>query len=483
MLMQATLLLLLGLRTWADPQTGRPAETATASRDANQVLMDLTREAQDDFQNRRYQASRKKLMQALNLSPRDPRLWTYLGLTDEQLNEIDAAVADFQKVLLILPREAQAFFNLGRLYLIKGNRSRAIEMYGQGLALNQNDLPANQNYALLLMEAGKFGDAIVPLRRLRKLDDSDSSTRATLIECYLKAGNREEGEQEIREFLALPNTAADDKLKLAKLMLEDELPDLAQHVLQRIVQEAPDLTEAHATLGSLLMNLGHYNDAAQQYREAVRLAPQSPEYAMHLAECLILEKHYQDALQFLNTRPEFGSLMEYRFKRGLALYGMRLYGPAIAVFEELDSKEPNLDLIQYYLAQAYNEIAELEKAQVYGKKAIALNPNQASYYVVLGQILRKEGDDRTDEAISTLGKALKLDPSNAPAKQELALCYEKKRDYGKAERLLKEVVLEAPNVVSGHAALSRIYYLENKKEEGDAEKKIIERIEATIESP
>ena len=483
MLVHATLLLVLGIRTLADLQTGGPTETVSASHDAHRILTDLTREAQDDFQTRRYQAAREKLMQALHLSPRDPHLWTYLGLTDEQLNQVDRAIADFQKVLLILSNDAQAFFNLGRLYMIKGDRFRAIEMYGQGLTLKQNDLPANQNYALLLMQAGRISDAIVPLQRLRKLNDSDVSTRATLIECYLKAGKQEEGKQETREFLALPNVASDDKLKLAKLLLEEKQPDLAQPVLQQIVREAPDLTEAHATLGSLFLNLGHYKDATQQYKEAVRLAPQSPEYAMHFAECLILEKRYQDALQFLNTVPEFGGLTEYRFKRALALYGMRLYGPAIALFEELDSKEPNLDLIQYYLAQAYNEIAELQKAQAYGKKAIALNPNQASYYVVLGQILRKEGDDKTDEAISTLGKALKLDRSSAPAKQELALCYEKKRDYENAERLLKEVVLEAPNVVSGHAALSRIYYLENKRAEGDAEKKVIERIEATMESP
>jgi protein O-GlcNAc transferase len=483
MFVRVALLLVFGLQTLREPPTGRQPETPTSTQATNQDVIELTHHAQEDFQSRRYLGAREKLRRALALSPHDPRLWTYLGLTEEQLNEVDAAIADFRKVLLLLPRDEEAFLNLGRLYLSKGDRSRAMEMYRQGLALTPEDLPANQNYALLLMDAGKFSEAIAPLQRLRKLNDSNPSTRATLIECYLKAGMREEGEQEMREFLTLSTTAAEDKLKLAKLLLEDKLPDLAQPVLQRLVAEAPDLTEAHATLGSLLLKLGRYNDALQQYREAVRLAPQSLEYAMHLAECLILDKHYQDALQFLNTLPKFENLMEYRFKRGIALYGMRQYIPAITLFEELDHKEPNLDLIQYYLAQSYNEIAELEKAQIYGEKAIALNANQSSYYVVLGQILRKEGDAKIDAAITTLEKALNLDAYSAPAKQELALCYEKKRDYSNAERLLKEVVLEAPNVVSGHVALSRVYYLENKREEGDAEKKIIERIEARIEPP
>ena len=110
-------------------------------------------------------------------------------------------------------------------------------------------------------------------------------------------------------------------------------------------------------------------------------------------------------------------------------------------------------------------------------RAIELNPKNASYYAALAQLLRKESDDKTDEAILNLQKALALDPSDALSKQELALCYEKKRNYAQAEQLLEEVVRQAPDLVSAHVALSRIYYRQHKKDEGDREKKIVARLE------
>jgi len=212
---------------------------------------------------------------------------------------------------------------------------------------------------------------------------------------------------------------------------------------------------------------------------AVELAPGSAEYSMHLADALILGKRYQDAFQFLTAvHGQFGELFEYRFKMGLALYGLHDYRQAISVFEELDSKQPNLDLIPYYLGNSYNEIGELDKAQAYCKRAIALNPNQASSYLALAQVLMKESDDKTDEAIANLEKALTLAPLDIVAKQDLALCYERKADFAKAERLLQEVVRQKPEVMSAHIELSRLYYQDHKKAEGDAERKIIKRLEA-----
>ena len=58
--------------------------------------------------------------------------------------------------------------------------------------------------------------------------------------------------------------------------------------------------------------------------------------------------------------------------------------------KKLDQQEPNLDLVQYYLGNSYSENGELDAALTYYKKAIALNPNQASYYAALAKLFRKQ---------------------------------------------------------------------------------------------
>ncbi len=443
-----------------------------------QDLSGLTHAAQADFQQGRFQEAREKLRQALHIAPRDPALWTYLGLTEEQLGNIEAAITDFHRALSVLPRDAQSYFNLGRLYRRKGDRENSLEMYREGLKLVPDDLPANQNYALLLMEAGKFREAIAPLRKMRSLNDSDLSTRAALVECYLKANMPDDGKRELQEFLAAPTASPEEKLKLAKLLVEDKLAEYAQPILTQVLVELPDSADAHATLGVLLMNGNQYEDAENELKLAVHLAPASPEYSMHFAEALLLQKRFPEAIGFLTSvQSVFGNLLEYRFKMAIALYGARQYQAAIAALEELNREHPDLDLIQYYLANSYNETGDLEKALACSRKAIALNPNQSTYYLVLGKVLRQLGDDKTDEAIANLEKALALDPSDSSSKQELALCLERKRDYTKAEQLLRDVLALKPDVLSAHVALSRIYYEDHKKEEGDAEKRIISGLE------
>jgi tetratricopeptide (TPR) repeat protein len=445
----------------------------------DQAVTTLTHQAQDDFRSGRYSLARDKLRRALKLEPRNPALWMYLGLTDTQLNEVDSAIADFEQALSLEHGDAQTRFNLGLLYRRKGDAPKAIEMYQQGLALEPDDAAANQNYALLLMEAGRFHDALAPLEKLRARSDSDLPVRVALIECYLKAGMQDDGEQELKGFLGAPNATSEQALKLAKVLVEDGQPAAAQEVLEHVIKVSPDSPEAHATLGLLLLNRGQYEDATEQLGLAVQLAPESAEYSMRLAEALILWKHCKVALQFLAAvKDRFGNLPEYRYKLGLAYYGLYQYNRAITEFEAIAAEQPNLDLVQFFLGNSYAALGDVKKAQPYYRKAIALNSSKADYFSALAQALRKESDNNIPEAIDDLEHALHLDPSDLAAKQELALCYEKKAEYARAQSLLEEVVKRQPDLLSAHVALARIYYREKKKEEGDKEKMTISRLEA-----
>lgn len=280
--------------------------------------------------------------------------------------------------------------------------------------------------------------------------------------------------------LVLPIGAEQQAPQLTENFSATPFSDGAQ---QNSIQQPPDTAEVHARLGTRLLNEGHYDSASKEFAAAVHIAPASSDYAMRLAESLILGQHYQAALQFLNqVRKQFESLREYQFKMGLVVYGLRQYPQAISIFQELDREHPDLALIQYYLANCYNDISELDKAESYARKAVAINPDQSSNYVILAQVLKKEGGKKTEQAVANLNEALILDPSNALAKQELALCYEARGNYANAERLLKEVVLQAPDVLSAHVILSRIYHQEHKMEEENVERKAIERIESQIPS-
>jgi tetratricopeptide (TPR) repeat protein len=74
--------------------------------------------------------------------------------------------------------------------------------------------------------------------------------------------------------------------------------------------------------------------------------------------------------------------------------------------------------------------------ECYFNRAIRFTPNDASVRSVYGSYLFKLG--RTDEALEQLKEAVKLDPENAIANNNLALVYMRNKDYEKAAVLARK---------------------------------------------
>ncbi len=439
----------------------------------------LLQHAKQEFESGRYLEARADLLKALKAAPDDPTLWSYLGLTDYKLKDNAAALIDFEKARTLDPRNAPNYFNLGMIYHQQGDTVRALESYQRGLALAPDDLAANESYAQLLMEAHRNREAIAPLEKLKRGLPSNFSLRLELVEAYLNAGLEDQAGEEIQEFVKSPKSSPSDQLRLAKLLDENKRADAARWVLEQVVRTKPDMAEARAGLGIVYTEIGRYGDASKQLRQAVGLAPDSADYAMRYAEALLLAKQYPAALEFLKSvKGKFGDLPEYRYKVGLAYYGMSEYRSAIEQLEALVQDYPKLDRAQYYLGHAYSASGDLEKAEIHYRKALALNPQEASYYAALGHVLRRGPAAGRGEAIAYLEKALRLDPNDFLSKLDLALCYEKQNRYLEAERLLTEMVHAQPGLLSAHRVLARIYYRQGKKALGDQESAIIAKLDS-----
>jgi tetratricopeptide (TPR) repeat protein len=200
---------------------------------------------------------------------------------------------------------------------------------------------------------------------------------------------------------------------------------------------------------------------------------------MRLAESLILWKHYGTALEFLKAIKErFGTLPDYRYKLGLTYYSLHQYPLAIAEFERIAQEQPALDTNHFFLANGYAATGRLEEAEQHYRRAIELQPRNASYYTALAQVLRKMSDDNNEEAIVDLKKALALDASDIQAKQELGLCLVKKAEYDQALTLLLDVVTKEPDLTSAHVALAQVYYKLHRKLDGDRERATVRRLQA-----
>ena len=116
--------------------------------------------------------AREMLQRAVKAYPRDASLWFHLGASCGELNDVDAAIAAFERARTLDPRQPQTYFNLGLLYWRSGDLGKAKESYRAGLALDPTDTDALKNFSLLLMKTGDYKNAVAPLLRLK--DDPDT---------------------------------------------------------------------------------------------------------------------------------------------------------------------------------------------------------------------------------------------------------------------------------------------------------------------
>lgn len=438
----------------------------------------LARQAHEAFQAGRFSEACDKLKLALKLDPQSAPLWSDLGVSYTRLNQIDPAIAAFQKALSISPQNSQVLFTLGILYTRKGQVEEALKAYKQGLDLEPADEAANQNYAFLLMRTSRYKAAVEPLQMLKKAKNSDLSVRVTLVEAYQKSGLKDKGEEELNDLLAVTATSDSDRLKVANLLIEDAEPEAAQAALDRLRLSEPSSAPTFAKVGALLSQQGSYKEAAQALRRAIEADPSSSEYMRTYSELLLKAKLPWVAVEFLQSvKDRFGTVPDFQYKLGLAYYDAGLFSDAIAEFGELAHDYPQRPEPQFYLGNCYKALDQFEKAKASYRRAIALKPDEAQYYSFLADTLRKENPESSREAIELLEKALALDATDTNAQVELALCYESEGNLKKAESLLEGTVAQEPALRRAHVLLAKVYGREGKTQLAAQEGAVIGRLD------
>jgi tetratricopeptide (TPR) repeat protein len=231
-------------------------------RDANDILV---KHAKDDpravaglssvylYQGQTAKA-RSVLDEGLRKWPNARVLREQLGNTEAVAGNYDAAISQYNQMLLKDPKSVMLLQRLGALYEHKGDHNKAVETYQQAYALSPND----SNMALLLADglarAGRTAEAKRQYEGLMKAHPDDLSATNNLA--YL-----------------LADTGGD----------LDEALRLAQSALAKAPKEA-----AYAdTVGYIYLKKGMRDSATRTFSSLVHLYPHFPPFRYHLGMALL----------------------------------------------------------------------------------------------------------------------------------------------------------------------------------------------------
>ncbi len=327
-----------------------------------------------------------------------------------------------------------------------GDIEGAIRGYEAILVAHPNRADVRSNLGAAYSRLGHYEDAIKQYQKALELDSRNQPIRFNLALAYYKAALFPEAAGELTKFVAAVPANVPERTN-AVLLLAD--CDVRLGNYKKVIELLTPLTDADSNnrtaaflLGSALIGDGQINKG-QLLIDWVFKDEDSAEAHMLLGSILLLADDGHGAIK--------------EFERALEL-------------------NPKLPTLRSWYGRALMRMGDSERARAVFRSELADNINDFDANLFLGMLLRQ--DKQFEEAFKHESRAVRLRPRDQYARFQLGAVYSALGKPEEARLLLEGVVKEFPDFVEARALLATVYYRLNRKEDGDREKTLVEKLHA-----
>lgn len=257
---------------------------------------------------------------ALALAPADARAWTNLGVTLNRQDRTDEAFETWRKAISIDPKLPGPHFNLGLTLVRKGDYQNAVAPLRQTLDLDPNNHSAKRALAVALIGAGRNSEATPVLGQLVSGFPEDPALLELAAQHYMRERRYADAETVLRRRLALPKTTSFLWAQYGDALDANGRTPEAADAYRKAVELDPESTLTRYGLGYLYWKLYRYDDAERELLEVLRRAPKDPRASFTLGDLYLTKGDAQRALPFLElARAAYPNEFDTRFALGRAL--------------------------------------------------------------------------------------------------------------------------------------------------------------------
>ncbi|HXG92035.1 MAG TPA: tetratricopeptide repeat protein [Blastocatellia bacterium] len=337
-----------------------------------------------------------------------------------------------------------AFARAARLHE-SGDIEGAIRGYQEILAAHPNRADVRSNLGAAYSRLGRYEDAIEQYKKALAFDARNQLIRFNLALAYYKAALFAEAAAELNQFLAAASGLP--QRHSAVLVLADCQVRLGEYkkvieLLTPLAEAIPDDRTVAYLLGSALISDGQL-DRGQVLIDRVFRDENSAEARLLIGSILLVADDGHGAIKELERAIELN---------------------------------PKLPTLRAWYGRALMRMGDSEKAKAAFRSELTDNPNDFDANLYLGVLLRQ--DKLFEEAFGYLSHAVRLRPRDQYARYHLSAVYVALGKTNEARPLLEGVVKEFPEFVEARVLLASVYYRLNRKEDGDRERAIIQKLNA-----
>ena len=183
-----------------------------------------------------------------------------------------------------------------------------------------------------------------------------------------------------------------------------------------------DVIRAYVLLGRALAIESQLEPATEAFREALRRQPSNVDAQAGLAEVLLKQERYGEAVlayrEYVRQKPDNPHA---HAGLGIALVGRELDNEAVPEFVKAVELEPNDAGNHYNLGNALANTGRLDEAVNEYRRGLRLAPAHVALHNALGLVLAARG--QSDEALAEFRQSLALDPENGQTRKDFATAF------------------------------------------------------------
>jgi len=150
-----------------------------------------------------YRDAYAALTKARSLGASNTDIYLYLGLTLFNMENIEDAETNFKLAVFKDSKEVKAWQGLGRIYSKRKEWNKALDAFDKALGQNPEDEISILGVSFVMMNQGRFDEAIARLERLKRHSDPPAMTFYYLGHAYLRAEMPERAAEAFKTFVEI----------------------------------------------------------------------------------------------------------------------------------------------------------------------------------------------------------------------------------------------------------------------------------------
>jgi tetratricopeptide (TPR) repeat protein len=312
----------------------------------------------------------------------------------EARGDLAAAAANYESLLLIAPRLAPAYNNLGSLYLRQREYRKAAAVLEKGLKIDPKMSSASALLGIALYEMGDYAAAQRNLESALRANPKDNNAELVLANDLIKLEEFQRAADHLRQLSQRQPENQEVWYLLGKVHMK-----LSEEALSKLNALDANSVWVHEISGEVMESMKNYDGALLEYKKAVEVAPRQAGTHYHLGNAywslnmwdaateqfraelandpsncraqwkignIILEQHGDSTEALTEVQKALDvcpNLMGARVDRGRALIKLERHAEAVKDLEAAVKADPGESSTHFLLAQAYRALGRTQQAQ------------------------------------------------------------------------------------------------------------------------